>query len=164
MKTKKSVVICCGLLLIFSALLLFLFVSNLCTWNYPKKESLVYERCTFVKYEKKSGRSSRYYIYVREYEEPLEIDNIVFHDVNKGDLDSIRVGGKIKIAKDKHLTLYSLEYHGESILSYDDYLQRHNKNHIIGIFVTLIFNGVTLTLFVVTIIYYKKTGKNLFCI
>ena len=53
----------------------------------PPAETLVYENCKFVKYEfeqKKGARGSvynHYYIYVEEYEEPLEIDEMVFQSI-----------------------------------------------------------------------------------
>ena len=49
--------------------------------DYPEKNELRYEECTFIGYENVRDRGTRYYIFVNEYDEPLEIDNIVSSSV-----------------------------------------------------------------------------------
>jgi len=169
MKTqKKAVVLTCIVILIFLAFILYCFVNILNIFEYPKKELLTYERCVFIKYEENGfSRHPRYYIYVEEYEKPLEIDNIVFSAADEELLDLINKGSQIRVSireEKDNLSLYSVEYNGKYILTYDDYLFRHNQNNTIGIIVTLIIGCICVTLLIITIIYYKKTGKNLFSI
>ena len=151
------------------AIFVVMFICVLLIKGYPNKSELIYENCTFIRYEyvKKyvsPGISEKYLIYVNEYETPLEIDNIVFNEINANVLNSIKSGDEIVVSiqydHDKN-NLYSMAYKEKNVLSYDDYLTRHTKNNRFGIVVTSIMIAITASLLVFGIIYYKKTGKTI---
>ena len=72
--------------------------------EYPSEDSLVYEECTFIKYEfketkyRKTSTMKYYYLYVEEYVEPLIIDNIVFGEINEEALQSLMGGDKVVVS------------------------------------------------------------------
>ena len=131
--------------------------------KYPSADSLVYEDCTFVRCEQKNtAKSSRYYIHVEEYEKPLEIDNIVLGQIDREALLALELGDKITVSKydgKKEYTLYSVSHGETDILSYQDYLSRHNSNNTTGIVVCSILLCMTVGLFIGAVIHYRKTGK-----
>jgi hypothetical protein len=131
--------------------------------KYPSADSLVYEECTFVRCEQKNtAKSSLYYIYVEEYEKPMEIDNIVISQIDREALFTLEPGDKITVSKhdgQKECTLYSLSHGETDILSYQDYLSRHNNNNMTGIVVCSILLCMTVGLFIGSVIHYRKTGE-----
>lgn len=131
----------------------------------PPAETLVYENCTFVKYEfeqKKGARGSvynHYYIYVEEYEEPLEIDEMVFQSIKESELLSLRSGDKITVSISDKAYLYSLFYGDDYIWSYEDYLIVHKDNDKVGFIVASMLSCLGFVPFIIGIIHYKKTGE-----
>ena len=127
--------------------------------DYPEKNELRYEECTFIGYENVRDRGTRYYIFVNEYDEPLEIDNIVSSSVSESLLRDISSGDKITVSIDQSdKDLYSMYCGDINILSYDDYLSEHEPNNALGVVLLTLFSCLMLGLLVVEIIYYKKTG------
>ena len=136
--------------------------------EYPTEDSLVYEECTFIKYEfketkyRKTSTMKYYYLYVEEYGEPLIIDNIVFSKTNEEILQSLIGGDKITVSlfedKDK-LYLYSASYKQSDILSYEAYFAQHESNDSIGVIVCSVVLCMSLALFIAEVYYYKKNGK-----
>lgn len=168
MPNNKKNYIIQNILLSFLVILFTGFLIGVLTIKeYPNKDELKYKNYTFVNYEyvKRTGRygsREKYYIYVKEYEKPLEIDNIVVKKTNLDVLKTIQPDDIIVVSireYDDNLDIYSFEYNGDYVLTYEDYLSRHNSNNKTGIIVTSILSGVTLSLLIFGIIYYKKTGK-----
>ena len=136
--------------------------------EYPSEDSLVYEECTFIKYEYKEIKYRRtstmkyYYLYVEEYDEPFIIDNIVFSKTNEEALQNLMGGDKITVSlfedKDK-LYLYSASYKQSDILSYEAYFVEHESNDSIGVIVCSVLLCMSLALFIAEVYYYKKNGK-----
>ena len=161
-KERSSVITICVIFSIIALIFAVGLIGLLMMEDYPNKEELVYEECTFISYEfKKSSKSKRYYIYVEEYINPLEIDNIVYAKADKEVLSSIEPGDKIKISvrrfKDD-LKLYSVSYKEKNVLSYEDFLARHESNDKLGFIILPILCFMSLSIVIVTIVYYKKTG------
>lgn len=134
------------LFLIISApcviLFTFLFIQSLTT-TYPDKSELQYETCTYVDYEHEKhssgkGRTSHSYkVYVEEYDVPLIIDNIVFPAVPEARFSTLKKGDKVTLSiesSDDMLYFYTLSADGYDILSYDEYLEKHNSNNKTGIY------------------------------
>ena len=152
-------------LIIFFAWALF---SVLSIEEYPAEDSLVYEECTFIKYEfketkyRKTSTMKYYYLYVEEYVEPLIIDNIVFNETNEEALQSLIGGDKIVVSlfeDDDKLYLYSVSHNQSDILSYEAYFAEHNSNDNLGVVVCSILLCMSLALFIAGVCYYKKNGK-----
>jgi hypothetical protein len=133
--------------------------------RYPAAKDLQYETCTYLSYEYKSvGKSSyQYHIRVKEYDEPLVIDNIVQRETNKELLASLRSGESVQIslADQKYFCLYEISARGGDILAYEDFLFRHRNNDRIGIVFGAIVSVVSFSLLVAGIIHYIKTGDAL---
>lgn len=128
--------------------------------DYPSPEDIVYEECTFERYEirkHKSGRS--YLVYLEEYEEALKIDNIVSRHVNKGVLEDLQAGDGVTVCIDEDGKLYAMA-HGESyILSYEDYLSAHESNHGFAMIGLPVFMCLYAALVIGNCVFWKKTGK-----
>ncbi len=141
------------------------FISLLSAEPYPAADALVYEECTFVKYERKiPSRSVVYQIYVKEYFEPLEIDNIVSSSVSEDWLSNLENGDKIKVSIRKTENgndLYYMSSGQTSILTYEDYLAEHSGNTNVGYIILPIFSLVSMAFFTAETVYYKKYG---FCL
>ncbi len=153
-------------LLLAVPFLIFLIMSL--TIKYPPQDSLVYEECTFIKYEyvkeehRKSASQEYYHIYVEDYSAPLEIDNIVFDKIRKKSLSTLEKGDKITISKDfSDNTLYSMSHNDDYIMSYDTYLEVHKENDKLGILVWCVGICIGIGLFTAEVIYYKKTRRAL---
>ena len=165
MNSKQRVAFIAQSILLLCAIGFFLYflVGVVTIGKYPSADSLVYEECTFVRCEQKNtAKSSRYYIYVEEYEKPMVIDNIVISQINREELLSLEVGDKITVSKydgKKEYTLYSLSHGETGILLYEDYLLRHNKNNATGMVISSAFFSVVVSIFIWSVYYYKKTGK-----
>ena len=165
MNSKQRVAFIAQSILLLCAIgfLLYCLVGVVSIGKYPSANSLVYEECTFVRCEQKNTtKSSRYYIYVEEYEKPMVIDNIVISQINREELLSLEVGDKITVSKydgKKEYTLYSLSHGETGILLYEDYLLRHNKNNATGMVISSAFFSVVVSIFIWSVYYYKKTGK-----
>ena len=163
---KKAFVFLCTVTLLAQGFFLSLLILLLTMDKYSEDKVLVYEDCTFIRCELKENvthrsRSCRYLIYTEEYDKPLEIDNIVQGKTNQELLLSIKQGDTIVVSiKDKEtLDLYSVSYNNEYILSYEDYLDKHNSNNKIGIIFNSVMSAILLSAFIIEVIYYKKTGR-----
>ena len=149
--------------LIFSIMLIALLLSK----PYPSKNELKIENCTFVKYEDKKyvsakHSSHKYLIYVTEYDQPLEIDNIVYRAVNKSTLDRLIKGDKLTLSirnYNEHLDLYCVSCGNNVILSYETFLDSHHRNRTIGLIVIPIMTSISSGLLVWSIIHYKKKNE-----
>lgn len=139
-KSESVLLIIIGLpcTLLFAILFIGL-LSN----DYPDKSELQFETCTYVDYEYDEhrygkGRTSRTYnVYVEEYDTPLIIDNIVFPAVPEERFSTLKKGDKATLSiesSDDKLYLYALSDDGYDILSYDEYLEKHNSNNKTGIY------------------------------
>ena len=151
-------------ILIFCAIGFFLWcLTGVISEKYPSADSLVYEECAFVRCEYKStAKSSRYYIYVEEYEKPLEIDNIVIGQIDREALLALEEGDTITISKyegRKEYTLYSMSHGETDILSYENYLSKHTGNNTTGIVVCSILLCMTVGLCIGSVVLYRKTGE-----
>jgi hypothetical protein len=92
----------------------------------------------------------------------MEIDNIVISQIDREALFTLEPGDKIAVSKhdgQKEYTLYSLSHGETDILSYQDYLSRHNNNNMTGIVVCSILLCMTVGLFIGSVIHYQKTGE-----
>ena len=136
--------------------------------EYPSEDSLVYEECTFIKYEfketkyRKTSTMKYYYLYVEEYVEPLIIDNIVFGETNEEALQSLMGGDKVVVSlfeDEGKLYLYSVSHNQSDILSYEAYFAEHNSNDNLGVVVCSVLLCMSLALFIAEVCYYKKNGK-----
>lgn len=124
-----------------SVFFLSVYIGFALVEDYPDVNSLVYEDCTFIKYEyieyrySKSSKMRYYNIYVEEYDKPLQVDNIVYKRINKDLLLQLNEGDTIKVSlleEKEKFYLYSLSCGGVYILSYEDYLSEHESNDSIG--------------------------------
>ena len=139
--------------------------------EYPEKAELTYEECTFIKYEKIERRYNRhskmryYYLYVEEYDQPLEIDNIVFPVTNEEALQRLKQGDKVTVSLYEYkgeINLYEAFCGSDSILNYEDYLSKHNGNNELGVIVCSVFICASIGLLFAGIVHYRKTGNSLF--
>ena len=162
-KEKIPFIIFIMITLAFFGFSLFSFVNLTLINKYPSVDELYYEQCTYVNSEYVSvGRGyHNYYIYVEEYNEPLKIDNIVVNKTHEELLFSLNEGDiiSVSIVDNNKLNLFSISFNGEYILSYEDYLDEHNGNNIVGIVVTAVISCIALGILVFGSIYYKKTGE-----
>lgn len=128
--------------------------------DYPASEELVYEECTFVRYEIKKTKSARtYWVELEEYEEALRIDNIVFRHVNNGVLEDLQAGDGVTVSIDEDGNLYAM-VHGDSyILSYENYLSAHESNHRNGMIIAPILVCLSAALVIGNCVLWKKTGE-----
>ena len=133
----------------------------------PPAETLVYEKCTFVKYELEQEKGAKgkvynhYYIYVEEYAEPLEIDEMVFQTIKEKELLSLKNGDKITVSISDKNYLYSLFSGDDYIWSYEDYLTIHKDDDKVGFVVLSVLSCLGFVPFIIGVIYYKKTGETL---
>ena len=133
--------------------------------RYPEAEDLNHEACTYLYYERKSvGRGDyQYHIWVKEYDEPLIIDNIVQRATDRSLLESLQSGDPLQISLEDHdgFYLYEVSAHGDDILSYENYLARHRNNERVGIIFFALVSVISFSFLVSGIIYYIKTGNAL---
>ena len=135
--------------------------------KYPKENELIFEKCTFIRYEYKRDistrhASERFYIYVEEYGRPLEIDNIVFNKVNEDDLKKLSEDDSIIVSTREfkgNFDLYSMSADDIEILTYNDYLSSHNRNTKIGLIVLPILMAISGGMLIWGIFHYKRTGE-----
>ena len=128
--------------------------------DYPSPEDIVYEECTFVRYEIKKTKSARIYrIEFEEYEEYLEIDNIVSKHVNKTVLGGLRAGDTVTVSYDEDGDVYSMARGDSYILSYEDYLSAHESNHRNGMIIAPILVCLSAALVIGNCVLWKKTGE-----
>ena len=143
---------------------LFIFIP-LSGIRYPEAAELQYEACTYLSYEYKSvGKSSyQYHIRVKEYDEPLVIDNIVQRAADGDLLASLRPGEPLQISLEdrKDFRLYEISARGADILSYEDFLSRHRNNERVGIVFSALTAVISFSFLVTGIVYYIKTGNAL---
>ncbi len=158
-----------GLIITLPAVLFLLVFVN--PFNHPSESELVFEECTFIKYEYqyhdrvKGSDYEDYLVYVEEYDEALKISGIVFEKADQIALSRLNPGDKVTLSIKKHydmLHLYSMSYGDTYILSYEDYLSENIKNdkNIAIICIILIFIGIAFSL--IDVIYKKVKGKSLF--
>ena len=164
----KSEKILCIVFCVMISLLALLSVAGIITLaraeiSYATTQ-LIQESCTFIKYEyevierRKGDDIERYYIYVKEYTEPLEIDNIVSDQVNKIVLRDLQEGDMITLSIDQKRNVLSAEHNGQYIVSYEDYVAKHSRNNIVGIIVSALFFCFCVIFLIVCVVRYKKTG------
>ena len=151
---------------IFLIFCIILLVGILSVRHNPNKEELIYEKVTYIRYEyiRKGTKnvSERYYIFVNEYDKPLEIDNIVFDKVNRNALDNLISGDVLTVSireYNDNYDLYSIAMNENYILSYEDYLTCHNRNNTLGLIIIPIVISIAIFILVFGIIRYKKTGE-----
>ena len=135
--------------------------------QYPPADSLVYEECTFERYERiswvKYGAS--YFIYVEEYGKPLEIDSISIRAIDLDALEAVKVGDSIVVSKEegkKSFCLYALSHGDKDILAYEDFLATQNGDNSVGAVFTGVMSLLPIGLFIANVILYKKTGVCLY--
>ena len=145
-----------------AALFTWAFISLLLIEPYPPADQLVYEECTFVKCERKTpSRSVVYRVHVKEYAEPLEIDNIVSSSASEAGLLSLKNGDKIKVSIRKTENgndLYYMSSGQTSVLTYEDYLAEHRGNMTVGYIILPILSLFSFTLVGLETVRYKKLG------
>ena len=162
MKAEKiGLIVVCVFLSLFAVLFTAGFIGTT-TASYSM-DRFTEQSCTFLEYEyqvieRKNGDIERYYVYVQEYEKPLEIDQIVFDQVNRRVLNGLEEGDQITVLFDKKRNLSSLEHQGEYVLTYEEYVAEHERNDGVGVIVTLIMSCISWGLIIFLIIHYKKTG------
>ncbi len=151
------------LFLLLAGLFIWGFFSLMFTEKYPSADSLVYENCTVVDYELVStGRASWYYIYVEEYEKPLEIGTIVMREIDRDALRWMNAGDTIVVSHyegKRSLNLYALSHGDTVILSYEDYLTAHDGNDSVGVVITAVMALLQIGLLIANTVYYKRTGR-----
>ena len=163
---KRNHIIISFIALAATVLFTWVFISLLSEEPYPAADALVYEECTFVKYERnKTYQSSAvYYVYVKEYFDPLEIDNIVSSSASEAGLLSLENGDKIKVSIRKTENgndLYYMSSGQTSVLTYENYLAEHRGNMTVGYIILPILSLGSLALLIAETVYYKKYG---FCL
>ena len=119
-----------------------------------------FSECDYVVHERGGARGTEYYdVYVQEYEKPLQIDQIVFDQVNKSVLFDLKEGDQITVLLDQKNHVISMAHDGQYVLTYEDYVAEHESNNTVGVFATLILCGMCLGLVIFLIFRYKKTGR-----
>ena len=161
MAEKIKMITLCTVLSIFAMLFTIGFIG-MATASYSK-DCYTEQACTFLEYEYqvielKNSDVERYFVYVQEYEKPLEIDQIVSDLVNRRVLNGLEKGDQITVLVDKRRNLISLAHQGEYVLTYEDYVAEHEKNTGVGVIVMLIMSCISWGLIVFLIVHYKKTG------
>jgi hypothetical protein len=153
------------LFLLLAGLFIWAFVNLMILENAPAAESLVFEECTFERYEiVNDSKTICYFLYVEEYEKPLEIDSIVVGVIDRDTLREVGSGDTIVVSKyegKKSFPLYALSYGNKAILAYEDYLTEHDGNNSLGIWITGIFSLLMVILLIANTIHYKQTGRPL---
>ena len=163
MKSEKiMLIVVCVLLSLFGILFGMGFISTT-TASYSK-DQYTEQACTFLAYEyeiweRKGADWESYEIYVQEYAKPLEIDHLVFDQVNRRVLNNLEQGDQITVLLDKKLNVISIEHQGEYVLTYEDYVAEHGNNDTIGVIVTLVLCCACWGVIIFLIVHYKKTGR-----
>ena len=141
-----------------------IFIGMVADGGYPSPDELVYEECTFERYEirkHKSGRS--YLVYLEEYGDELEIDSIVSkpvsNKVNVELLDGLRAGDRVTVSHDEDGDVYSMAYGDSYILSYEGFLSAHESNDRLGMIIMPILLCLSVGLLVGNCVFWKKTGE-----
>ena len=159
------------ILLIITIIITLIFFTVIMIYSFgikfPNPSDLQYEKCTFKYFElgrsdPNSSNINKCYIYVEEYNIPLEIDNIVYRDSYKEELSKLKSKDELIVSfekKESSYNLYSLETKNTIILSYSDYLNKHEKQRKTGIITFSIITSVSILILIIEIIYYKKTGE-----
>ena len=128
--------------------------------DYPSPEDIVYEECTFLRYEMKKTRHARtYWVELEEYEEALKIDSIVSKHVNKGVLEDLQAGDGVTVSIDEDGNMYAMAHGDSYILSYENYLSAHEINYRYGMIFLPILMCLTAALIVGYCVLWKKTGE-----
>ena len=158
---KIGLIVLCVFLSLFAMLFTAGFIATT-TASYSM-DRFTEQVCTFSEYElkvyeRRGSDSEVYYIYVQEYEKPLEIDQIVSDLVNRRVLNGLEKGDQITVLFDKKRNLLSLAHQGEYVLTYEDYVAEHEKNTGLGVIVMLIMSCISWGLIIFLIVRYKKTG------
>lgn len=123
------------------------------------------QTCTFLDYDhvvrvSTKGLNSEWYdIYVQEHEKPLQIDQIVFDQINKSVLFDLNEGDEITVLLDKKNKVISMAHDGQYALTYEDYVAEHERNNTVGIFASLIMCGMSVGIIIFLVAYYKQYGK-----
>ena len=154
-------------LLLFLAVFIVGFFALLFVEKYPSADSLVYEACTFERYERiHHGKyGDTYLIYVEEKEKPLRIDSITACLFSGKDLDGIKAGDIIVVSMeegDGFLDLYSLSHGDNPIFTYEDFLEAQDGNDTVGAVGVGVMALLFIGLLIANVILYKKTGVCLY--
>ena len=159
MKSEKiMLIVLCVLLALFGVLFGMGFVSTT-TASYSK-DQYTEQTCTFLTYEHEVGADwESYEICVQEYAKPLQIDNIVFDQVNRRVLNDLKQGDQITLLLDKKQNVISMEYQGRYVLTYEDYVAEHENNNTVGVIVTLILSCACWGVIIFLIVHYIKNGR-----
>lgn len=133
--------------------------------SYPSADALVYETCTFARYERVSrGRyGASYYIYVEEYGKPLEIDSISICGIDREALEAVKAGDSIVVSKEEgngSFSLYALSHGDRDILAYEDFLAQQKRNDHVGAIGVGLFSLLPIGLLAANVILYRKTGRS----
>ena len=165
MKKYQPVIIMTSIVvIIFTLFTLFCLIWLSFFTNYPTSNELTYQEYTFIDYQFiehiRRPTSTRYYeIYVKELEKPIRIDNIVYSKTNQELLDFIKPNEVILVSikqTKKRPIAYAIKYQDDYILTYEDYLYKHQKNDTTGIVVSSIMTCVAISLFIYFIYALKK--------
>ena len=133
--------------------------------KYPSADALVYETCTFARYERISwGKyGASYYIYVEEYGKPLEIDSLSIRGIDREALEAVKAGDSIVVSKEEgknSFPLYALSHGDRDILAYEDFLAQQKRNDHVGAIVVGLFSLLPIGLLAANVILYRKTGRS----
>ena len=133
--------------------------------KYPSADALVYETCTFARYERISwGKyGASYYIYVEEYGKPLEIDSISLRAIDREALEAVKAGDSIVVNKEEgngSFSLYALSHGDRDILAYEDLLAQQKRDDNVGAIFVGLFSLLPIGLLAANVILYRKTGRS----
>lgn len=149
--------------LYLSIAILGLFIS-FWSFTYPSAEDLVYKECTFIRHEdlkRKNGKLC--YIYVEEYEKPLEISGVTKSHSDHDYMSNIQRGDTIYIcvAKEGRLSYFLcyLSHNENVILSHDGYLAGHNENDHVRIALGWIMFVLSTAVIIYQGAVYRKFSK-----
>ena len=133
--------------------------------KYPSADALVYETCTFARYERISwGKyGASYYIYVEEYGKPLEIDSLSIRGIDREALEAVKAGDSIVVSKEEgknSFPLYALSHGDRDILAYEDFLAQQKRDDNVGAIFVGLFSLLPIGLLAANVILYRKTGRS----
>ena len=133
--------------------------------KYPSADALVYETCTFARYERISwGKyGASYYIYVEEYGKPMEIDSLSIRGIDREALEAVKAGDSIVVSKEEgknSFPLYALSHGDRDILAYEDFLAQQKRDDNVGAIFVGLFSLLHIGLLAANVILYRKTGRS----
>jgi hypothetical protein len=161
-----TIILCLVISLVF-VILMSIALGFVITAEYEDPEHLIYEECTFIEGKLiRQHRGSRYYeIRVEEYEEPLKIFSVSLKAADRSRLASIDAGEKITVSLGKGSDNYSvlaISCGDDSILTYDEYLEAHHNNDVLGLIalpIMIVFGLILLVKSIYELCIYCKAPK-----